>query len=344
MNARVSPSETMLTGLLRGLGYRTAGFVGGPFLNPEYGFAKGFDVYNAGGWRYFRETLPPALDWIRDGVHKKEKAPFFLFVHGNDVHPPFNPALPEATRRRFDPDYKGPADDLLLDYYFVRVFNRSPWSGGPPPDDAYIKKVEEIRADPRSIPHISALYDGQVSQVDEAFEKLWRTLDEEGLLQNTIIVLLADHGLELGERGLLGTGYHTVGLETITHVPLIFWGPGIAPGKNSDVAQLIDVAPTLLALIGAPAQPLFEGTALRPGAPEHAALGESTVVGGDGSIPLFYLRDPRWKLIYRLDGPVSELYDLTADPRETNDVSKANAAAARGLVEKLLQRTSSTKP
>src|SRR5581483_11131668 len=85
MGQRLRGDEALLAEIFRSNGYRTAGFVGGPFLEPNYGFSRGFDLYRSGGSRSFRDTTPLALDWIRR--HQKDR--FFVFLHGNDVHHPF---------------------------------------------------------------------------------------------------------------------------------------------------------------------------------------------------------------------------------------------------------------
>lgn len=334
VNARLASSELTLAEILSMRGYRTGAFVGGPFLNPEYGFDQGFDRYNAAGSRHFSDTLPPALEWMKENKGR----PFFAFIHGNDVHPPFNPALPDSVRDRFDPGYEGPARSLVLDYYFVRVFNRYPWTDGPPPDDAYKAKVDAVRADARSLEHINALYDAQVARVDEAFARLRAFLEKEGLAAGTVVVLLSDHGLELGEKGRLGTGYHAVSYETITRVPLLFWGRGVTPGRRADVAQLVDVAPTLLALSDTPAPDGYQGRSLLE-APASgrapAALGEVTVLGAK-DVREYFVREGDWKLIYRPGAePRRELYRLSTDPGERDDRAGRDEGRAKRLAARL---------
>ncbi len=345
MNRKLAESELLLTEILRQSGYRTAGFVGGPFLDPEYGFSQGFETYNAGGSRVFSQTLPPALDWLR----RNKDEPFFLFVHGNDVHPPFNPSLPEAERRRFDSEYRGPANDILLDYTFVKAYNGYPGKEGSPPDKNYQDAVARVRKDPLALSHISALYDSQIAQVDRAFKKLWDALKTQGLLERTIIVLISDHGLELGERGLLATGYHPVVTETITHVPLVIGQPGTKPRRVRNVVELVDVAPTLLELVGVKPPKAFAGNSLvrlmrGEKEPERIAFGSSTVVGGGGRIPQFFARRGLWKLIYHAKGERFELYDLSSDPGEKRDLAAARPKIAADLSAALLDHIGDSGP
>ena len=337
-NVKISSSSLLLSELLAMRGYRTAAFVGSPFLSPEYGFARGFGFYNADGQRYFQETLPLALNWIKSN---RSPQPFFLFIHGNDLQPPFNPFLPKTVRDRFDPAYQGPASDLLLDSYFLRVFNRCEWHDrGPAPDEEYKAKVEVLRSNARALKHIGALYDAQLARVDEAFQRLMNFLKRENLAANTVVVLLSDHGLELGERGLLGAGDHPVSHETVTRVPLLLWGPGIAAGRRKDVVQLIDVAPTLLSLAATPSPLSYQGRdLLSPRAAPHPAIGASTTFDAS-EIKEYFLRDEQWKLIYRLDTRSPELFNLADDSEERRDLSLSQAERARKMLADLLKLTS----
>lgn len=342
MGQRLSGKEPILAELLRQHGYHTAGFVGGPFLEPNYGFARGFDLYRSGGSRSFRDTTPLALDWIKQ--HKNDR--FFVFLHGNDVHPPFDlPNEGENVRIRFDQNYKGPVDEMQLDYYFVRVFNRIPLSPAEPqPDDEYLAKVDEIRNNPRDIRHIIAHHDNQVAYADQFVGETVKALGELGLAKRTIVVVMADHGLELDEKGKLCTGYHTTNWETITHVPLIISHPDLAPRKVDQLVELVDLAPTLLDFAGVPAPSTFEGESLAPMLRDPAkghfdrkvAFSSSSKVDPTDRIPMFSIRDDRWKLIFDDNGNKSQLYDLKTDPGETHDLAKKDPAKALELTQELL--------
>jgi arylsulfatase A-like enzyme len=344
---RLGGKEPFLAQIFKEHGYRTGGFVGGPFLEPNYGFARGFDVYRSGGSRSFKDTTPAALDFIRQ--HKNER--FFVFLHGNDVHPPFDlPGDGEDVRLKYDQDYAGPVDGMQLDYYFVRIFNRIMLGAGEPqPDEAYLAKVDAIRGNPKDIRHIVAHYDNQVSVADRYVGEVRKVLEEQGLLKNTIVVVVADHGLELDEKTKLMTGYHLTQWETITHVPLILSSPDIAPRKVNEVVELVDLAPTLLEMTGIPAPAAFQGASLVPlldGAPKKFArtLGFSvaTKVEPADRIPMFSVRDARWKLIYDDTGGTSQLYDLEKDPEETKNLIDAEPQAALALTQKLLQHIRDT--
>jgi arylsulfatase A-like enzyme len=323
--------------LLRSNGWHTAGFEGGPFLDPVYGFERGFDLYRGCGfsnYRFFAETANQAADWIRANGDK----PFFVFAHGNDLHPPFDlPHHGEKMSNEFDPDYAGRVDRTLVDYRFVALFNmrnnkRSPSNiRAMVPDEEYMANLDAIRSSSRDIADIAAHYDSRIHEADNAIEKIFEVLKETGHEKDTIVVLLGDHGLELGEKKVLGTGWHLSQFESIVHVPLVIWHPGLAARRVAQAVGLIDVAPTLFEFLGLPPEPQFEGkslAALAAGSDRSRdtryAFSSSSLTDAPGDrIGMYSAQDGRWKLIYSLDPIDLQLYDLQADPNETTNLAKS---------------------
>jgi len=96
---------------------------------------------------------------------------------------------------------------------------------------------------------VRSFYQATVEYLDDQLEALFQRLDRRGSLENTIVVLLSDHGEYLGERGL--TGHMHFHYEECLHIPLILSGPGVSAGeRRSDFVSLIDVFPTLCDLTG----------------------------------------------------------------------------------------------
>jgi arylsulfatase A-like enzyme len=163
-----------------------------------------------------------------------------------------------------------------------------------------------------------------------------RLLDEiraAGGLDRTLVVVTADHGESLGEHG---EATHGVFVYDVTmRVPAFLWaGPGIGGRQYDDVARLIDLAPTVLDLVGVTVPQAFEGRSLLPalnggGAERPAAYVEAM----DAQLtrnwaPLTGLVAGPFKLI---DLPLAELYDLAADPGETTNLFAQNPERARAL-------------
>jgi arylsulfatase A-like enzyme/cytochrome c-type biogenesis protein CcmH/NrfG len=166
----------------------------------------------------------------------------------------------------------------------------------------------------------SARYDEEVAEADR---QAARVVDAIGdARQSTLLVIAADHGEAFGEHGEIG---HSIFVyDTTLRVPLILAGPGLPAGRTiADPVALIDVAPTTLRLLGVSAfdadgvdlQPVMTGTPLPP----RELYAESFAALLDfGWSPLQAIRAERWKYI---EAPQPELYDLTADPGETRNVS-----------------------
>jgi arylsulfatase A-like enzyme len=237
----------------------------------------------------------------------------------------------------------------MPDYYFVRAYNRYPWESfwGPPPPPEYLARVEAIRSDPHELEHIIAHYDGQILAADRFLRRLWERLEALGRLQDTVVVLTSDHGMEWGERGLIATAFHEALWDTLVRVPLVFWHPSLRPGTMSAGAELIDLAPTVMDLLGLPSPGSFQGRSLAPllRAPDaeraeddRPAFSAASTLQVRRSLRLFSLRTSRWKLIYEAERDHARLFDLREDPRELRDVSARQADVARAMLETLRRR------
>jgi arylsulfatase A-like enzyme len=162
------------------------------------------------------------------------------------------------------------------------------------------------------------------SFVDAQIGRIMDSLKENGLAENTIIVVWGDHGWHLGSKGI--TGKNTL-WDDGTRVPLIFAGPGVsAGGRVSAPAELLDIYPTLSDLCGLPARTDLEGISLVPQLRDAKIKRERPAItshnqGNHG------VRSERWRYIRYADGS-EELYDHESDPREwTNLAGKPEFAA-----------------
>ncbi len=337
----IQASETTLAELFQKQGYRTAAFTGGPNVSALYGFGKGFDSYLGGDQaRNLDAYVPAALQWMK----KDSSRPFLLFLQPQDVHPPFDLlGIPEGERNRFDPEYAGPADEFLGSWYCFRLLNGdvSKRGAGPRLPEDLSRDLEAVRKDPRAWRHMSAVYDDRVAHLDKTMGAFLKRLQDLGILDQTIVVFMGDHGTLWGEGGNFGHGIHASTKDGIFHVPLILWIPGQAPRRVPEVVELVDVAPTLLELAGFPVPQRFAGTSLlpliagRPGPARQYAFGTAAILY-PGSPHRLFVRDFRWKLVREADSTVS-LYDLFADPGEDHDVSAAHPDIVERLSDALLR-------
>ena len=234
-----------------------------------------------------------AIRWLEEnGTADK---PFFLVVDSFDPHEPWDP--PRYYTDLYDPGYDG-----------IEVI--TPKYG---PSD-YLS--------PGELRHMRALYAGEVTMVDRWLGHFVEQLRTQGVLDDTLLIVTADHGHQLGEHGLTGKiswGMH----PELMDVPLIVRRPGAA-GAGTTCGAFVqghDLAPTVLAALGvAPAVPMdgLDALALAAGEAEgrpYATCGFNNYV---------WCRDDRWVYVARNDGAEAKLYDVAADPDHREDVAAAH--------------------
>jgi arylsulfatase A-like enzyme len=190
--------------------------------------------------------------------------------------------------------------------------------------------------------YVRALYDREIKYMDDGISTLVGAIEEMGLGEDTLFVLLADHGESMTEHRVFFDHY---GLYDQTiHVPLIAHWPGtIAAGTRvPEMLQLSDVAPTLLDAAGVPAPEGMEGTSFYP-----RLIGEDAPVGHDRIISLESTWQSKWSLrtdshkfiLSRepdlLGNPMRELYDLQADPAEAHNLADTRRHDAAAMEEEL---------
>jgi len=181
-------------------------------------------------------------------------------------------------------------------------------------------------------------YEGEVAFTDREIGKLLDKLRDSGLDPKTLVVLTADHGEALGEHGEKSHGIFLY--RSSMHVPLIFTGPGVPPGKRiSAMVGLIDICPSVLsysgladgfACSGRDLFPIITGRVIPTGKPVFIETeGPANLMGWS---PLKGLRTPRYKYI---DGPAFELYDMDDDPSETRNLYKSKRDIAEKMRKKI---------
>ncbi|HOO78296.1 MAG TPA: sulfatase [bacterium] len=307
----LNDSVPTLPEALSAAGYATAAFCSSPYLNPAFGFGRGFDLYHNTDFDRHgsRDTILPSererdaghgdvtseriVELAGDWLGEKRDRPFFLFLHFWDVHYDYIPPAPYD--RLFDPDYRGPVTG--------RDYIHNP-------------AVEE-GMDPRDLFHIVALYDGEIAWTDRALGELFRVLKERGLWENTLIVVTADHGDEFFEHG--GKGHRASLYDEVVHVPLLVKLPGEAPRTDRVEVQtaLVDIAPTVLEAAGLAPWAGIQGRSLLPLIRGEAEERDRTALLE--LLPaLQALRTPEWKLLYNRERGETAVLDLRRDPAETH--------------------------
>ncbi len=326
--SRLPRSESLLAEQFRDAGYRTGAFTGSGYVSKTFGFGQGFQIYAeydeiaTGGPE---PIAAAAYDWIQ----ASGDAPFFMFLHTYEPHSPF-----------FHSDFadEAQAGRLLEGVTFQEVEAIH--------DGSMVLSEDEKQ-------YLVDLYDGDVAHADRIMGGLLQRLRDEGRLQNTILVMLSDHGEDLWDHSDIRSPGHGHSLyQDLIHVPLFFRAPGLIPAGHRlhTPVSLMDVAPTLLALAGLPADYHHDGRSLETAlltATEPEAIpvqAESVEYGPDR----FMRRNGNLKVVLtptpdivhhgiRLDVPTLEVFDLQADPREKNSIQEP-LRAARPMVAALQER------
>ena len=307
----------LLSHRLQQAGYVTGAVVAGFPLHGKYGWTQGFDVYDDDfgrlpGWhalslgrlgdqlflpgnalreRYGEDGVRRALTFL----DRHREGRFFLWVHFFDPHGPY-----EADDGRDAPRSGEPLD--LPGYW-------------PP----YHRSVTDVD-------WLVGAYDRELTKTDALTGQLLDRLDELGIADSTTVVVVADHGENLDEHGVLfdhGDDLYDPSLL----IPLLVRSPGVEPGRVACQVSTLDIVPTVLGIVGTPDDAL-EGRSLvtlPAGCPDRPVL--STTVAArhvdDPPIDVSY-RLPHEKLI-RHEAPDrdDELFDLVLDPDELAPVQDA---------------------
>jgi arylsulfatase A-like enzyme/Tfp pilus assembly protein PilF len=290
-----------LATILKSAGYRTGAFVGAFVLDARFGLNRGFDVYDD---RYGEKLAGDAAE----GAERRAE----------DV---VRPAAAWILGRGLGPAAAGSA--------------ASPQSPAPGPWFAWVHLYDPHEPYRAPEPYASRHepYDAEVAYTDAMVGQLLDDLRAAGQLDRTLIVIAADHGESLGEHGERTHGVFVY--DTTMRVPWIIAGSGFrVPGSGAsrdDLVRLIDLAPTVLEVIGVAIPAGFEGRSVRVA---DATVDRTAYIEAmdanltRGWAPLTGIATRDHKLI---DLPIPELYDLTADPHETANLHARDAARARTL-------------
>jgi arylsulfatase A-like enzyme len=265
-----------------------------------------------------RRTLRPVQQWI-----SAQNGPWFALVHYLEAHLEYKP--PVEWAKRFTNDW--PLARKLLAANQVRCCYR------------HITGVERLTSEELRV--CRQLYAAEVAYQDHAMGQLLRWLKQTGRYDDTLIIVVADHGESLGEHDLLS---HLYGVyDPLIYVPLVMRGPGISGGERvSSLVQTNDIFGTVLAAAGAPlpdhARNLLDASSARryivaeygqPRVPHPDLLARFSLQAGDFAPfmrSLVAVRTERHKFISGSDGAL-ELYDLMDDPAEL--VNRAVSHAGR---------------
>lgn len=277
-------------------GFRSVIVSGNDWLSSNWGNTQGYD-------QSLRPTLGSALGVSEEGIKALREetdahrdAPWFLHLHFMEPHASYDP----------------PAE------YIVGEEDLEPWPKDLTNRDNHYEDRAEWPAmteDERALleAHLRILYQGEIRHLDDELEEVWGKLDDEGLLDDTLVVVWNDHGEQFWEHGYQT---HAYGLQKEENDGiLMFWAKNIVPGRYAGPTSAVDLAPTVLDLMGVERPPEVTGYPLGEAPPDRvryadalARLGGVNMAVKDGVKMVFY-----WS------GRVG-VWDRRVDPEETNDL------------------------
>jgi arylsulfatase A-like enzyme len=277
------------------------------------------------------ETVDAAVAWLRE---HQGYAPFFCWLHLYDPHAPYAP--PAKFAQMHDPQSDGHGG---FDWYRLTTAQR-----------------DELVRDPRAVAHMKALYAGEVSYADEQLGRVVEALGAD--LAKTLVIVTADHGEGMGEHGYwFDHGSYLYDEEL--RVPLIVRMPGAqsAGMRIANQVRLLDIAPTVLDVVGDKSERELSGASLLPllqgrsDANDRPSFAVSDIAGDvtgfdiDGRRAALRVRGKKviWSSSYWLDTQrvesLIECFDIARDPREQHAVAGAGADGTTpcGELEKRLE-------
>ncbi|MBA7659526.1 hypothetical protein ES703_67507 [subsurface metagenome] len=363
--APISRDQVTLPEILKEKGFNTTAIVDTPFyLRNEMNYDRGFSTFfqvlgqwsgegrdTRAAWRFESDRCAPrtftkAMQWLER--HYKED--FFLWVDAWDPHEPWDP--PGFYTELYWPNYDG---EVIRPPY-------GRWQNTPGLTEEKVKKAH-------------ACYCGEVTMVDTWFGYFLRQLENMGLMENTAIIFTSDHGYYFGEHGgLFGKAIFaqrpdgTVNsrsrqqwtysplYEEVTAVPLLIYVPDIPPGAYSGLTSAIDLAPTVLDILGQEIPSSVEGQSLLSAMKDSSVAGREYVISGppfanmgeevawvDGWLRIMEkdssvtVTTHEWSLIYAVEPGVSELFHLSSDPKQEKNVINEHPEVAKELHQQLVK-------
>ncbi len=356
---KLSPARPSPIAALAECGYTTIGIATNPWLGERRGYNRGFTRFHdlapmrknprlrkmRGGQTLLRLPAAHAIArlfgkrWTPAAVYvpatqinqtiladlPAAPKPWFLWAHYMDVHWPYH-VQAGLTR---------PAD-LAQAWRDLAHFHRASWQNG--------------KITPHQLAHYRELYAQALHYLDAQIGALLEQLQTRGLLENTWIFILADHGEEFLEHGQLGhleNNFH----DEILRVPFMVRRPSPGAMTLTEQIRTLDLMPTILDLCHCPLPEKVEGTSLTPlwdGAPEQYRVPTAICERPRPGEETIAIRTPAFKYIWRKDAADNPgLFDLAADPAEQVNVAAAHPEVVQAFqreVDLHLERVARTNP
>ncbi len=296
---KMKEENKLLAEYMKEEGFFTAGISANPGIRNIYGFAQGLDFF-----RYincYTESEAKVCDGARinrlmedELIPKLEDNDFYIYLHYMDVHNPY--FKPNAFKKRFS-EFRG--------------------------EPIYVNGIPE-KITPEELQYSIDCYDECIIYLDGLLSSLFTNLREKNLLENTLVIIVSDHGDEFMEHGGLGHGT-TCYNELIKSFALISH-PSIKNRVFTDRVSLVDIAPTVLDWFNIDyGQNAFTGKSLKPYLTGAGKIKPRAFIAELGDKKAIIAGDTKY--IYDVNRKTWEIFNIKDDPRELKPIPPAKLAA-----------------
>lgn len=297
-------------------GYNTAWFLSNPHCVQDLGFGKSYDHYRSIPEESVEDQMAAVTHWLENNAQQ----PFLAFVHALDPHYPYlcdDQQFTQLHGRTITESLDQlPQKDIqrLFDFHLLDFKQRD-------------GRMDLDGISPQALQHVRNLYDTEIKRVDQQFGKMITTLQNQGLYDNTLLILTSDHGESFNEHGKFYHGNHL--FDTEIHVPFLMKLPGSKNGMKLDwPINQASLCPSLLALLGiqptqhmqAPPFLTLQGNLSQPN--QNKSLAYLDFYSNTPETWHAGLIDWPLKMIYQPLQDTYRVYNRINDPGEHNNLAK----------------------
>ncbi|MBI2667507.1 sulfatase [Candidatus Woesearchaeota archaeon] len=336
----LSNESKTIAEILKENGYYNIAYTGGGQVAKEFGLGQGFNIYE-GNVCYNYITAPlikkgviadlkcleDSIEIVMHNINLNKDRKFFLFFHNYVTH---YPHVLSTNKYSIFTDYNNIREEysnIITDPLVVKNKLVEDINNGK------IKMNNELKD------YIIGRYDDTIYYMDDWIGYLLEEIKKSDIMDNTIIIFLGDHGEEFTEHGMIGLHSHTL-YDELLHVPLIIKYPKSKPKVIDQQVRLIDVMPTILDILNISIKEELQGETLIPiiqGKDKKLPVFSSLEYTSEGQPLKISIRKDSFKLIYDLKYKRTELFDLSKDKNELNNVASKHKAKANELKKELLE-------
>jgi len=316
---KLSEKRTLVSEVIKESGFTTAAFHSNPYLSGYFGWNRGWDKFYDSMKENVNEYVPyiksdainlKAQDWLSSYTGSGDYKPFFMWLHYMDIHEPYIPQKAHIEKAGSRADLTA---EQMLDMFRNVILPR---------DVTDADKVELLRK----------LYHAHICEVDEYAGQLFGMLEGLGILENTVVIITADHGDEFAEHGSLS--HDGKFFSELINVPLMIFDTDLQQAKIVEtLVSGVDLSPTVCHLLGVSCPPSWHGRPLLPldDYVSRGAFGEA--IGKlkhkitETDRPAHYYQQGNLRISHRSEDDSWQLYDLEADPAEQNNIIDSHPEA-----------------